>query len=277
MSSEVQAIETSFGAAASAPAPQPDAETIARLRSLGYVGLAAPSSGTGRGPDPKDRIAGFNQFKALLTEAGDDLRAGRADAALATLKRSLALNDRAYDAHVMLGSAWQMKGDIEKAVGEFDAAALLNPTGAAPHLLAANALLQNGQLESALNRTARAAALEPSSGDVAVMRGRILERAGRGEQALTEYERAIQLNPNDVPARGRLAGLALSLGQHDRADRELEILLAAKYQLSRTHFMLGKVAEARGDKATAAAEYRHALALEPTFAPARQALAALGK
>jgi arylsulfatase A-like enzyme/Tfp pilus assembly protein PilF len=277
MSAELDAVEKSFGAAAGTPVQQPDAETVARLRSLGYAGLAAPPSGTGRGPDPKDKIAEFNEFKTLLTAAGDDLRDGRADAALATLERALALNERAYDAHVMLGSVWQMKADIAKAVGEFDAAAILNPTGAAPHLLAANALLQDGRLESALKRTDRAAELEPASGDVAAMRGRIFERAGRGEQALAEYDRAVQLNPADMPARGRLASLALSVGQYDRAGRELRILLGAQYQLSRTHFMLGKLAEARGDKTTAAAEYRRTLALEPTFAPARQALAALGK
>ena len=52
MASEIDAIEKSFGAAATATPPQPDAETVARLRSLGYVGLASPSSRAGRGADP---------------------------------------------------------------------------------------------------------------------------------------------------------------------------------------------------------------------------------
>ena len=41
-----------FGAAAIVEAPQPDAETLARLRSLGYVGMTAPS----RGPASAGRI-----------------------------------------------------------------------------------------------------------------------------------------------------------------------------------------------------------------------------
>ena len=187
---------------ATSPAPQPDAETIARLRSLGYVGLAAPSTGSDRGPDPKDRILQLREFRALLTRAGDDLQAGRPDAAIAGLKRALALNDRAYDAHVMLGSAWQQKGDLEKAVGEFEAAALLNPVGAAPHLLAADAFVQGGRLESAMARIDTAAGLEPESGEVAAMRGRVFERAGRGDEALAEYQRAVALNPADTAARG---------------------------------------------------------------------------
>ena len=275
MAAELEAVEKSFGEAANRPTPQPDAETIARLRSLGYVGLAAPASGSGRGPDPKDRVLEFKQFRALLTAAGDALAAGRADAALANLKRALAINERAYDAHVMLGSAWQMKGDLDRALGEFDAAALLNPTGAAPHLLAAHALLEAGRLESAMARTGRAAELEPASGEVAAIRGRILERAGKGEEAFAEYQRAVALNPADTPTRGRLASVALITRRFDVAERELRQLLGLKYQPSRTHFALGRLAEAKGDKVAAAAEYRRALALEPGFTAAKQALAAL--
>lgn len=275
MAAELAGIEKSFGAAATTEAPQPDAETIARLRSLGYVGLAAPSSGAGRGPDPKDRIVGMTTFRALLTRAGDDLGRGRADAAIAKLKQAVALNDRAYDAHVMLGSAWQMKGDVEKALGEFSAAALLNPVGAAPHLLSASALLDAGRLETAMTRVTAAAALEPNSGDVELMRGRIFERAGRGPQALAAYDRAVALNGSDNNARGRLASVAMTLERHDIAEPQVQLLLKRGYQLSRTHFMAGRLAEARGDKTAAASEYRRALTLEPGLRAARQALDAL--
>ena len=141
MAGELEAVERSFGESATAAAPQPDAETIARLRSLGYIGLAAPPSG-GTGADPKDRIGAMREFRALLTAANGDLKARRHDAALAKLKKAVALNERAYDAHVLLGSVWQEKGDLERAIGEFDAAAVLNPVMAAPHVLAAGAYLE---------------------------------------------------------------------------------------------------------------------------------------
>ena len=275
MSADLDAIEKGFGAAATVPTPQPDAETVARLRSLGYVGLAAPSSGSGRGPDPKDKIVEMKAFRALLTQAGDDLRLGRSDAAIAKLKRAVALNERAYDAHVLLGSAWQEKGDFQRALDEFDAAALLNPVGAAPHLLAANVFLETGRLESAMARATRAAELEPASGEVALMRGRIYERAGRGHEALTEYQRAVRLNSADTAARGRLVGVAMNLGRHEIAEPQLEVLLKRKYQLSRTYFALGQIAQARGRNDEAASHYREALKLEPGFAPATQALASL--
>jgi arylsulfatase A-like enzyme/Tfp pilus assembly protein PilF len=275
MAGELETVERSFGGAATVAAPQPDAETIARLRSLGYIGLAAPPSG-GSGADPKDRIGAMREFRALLTAATEDLQARRHDAAVAKLKKAIALNERAYDAHVLLGSVWQDKGDLERAIGEFDAAALLNPVMAAPQVLAADSYLRHDQLQRAMERADKAAALEPDSGEVASLRGRIFERGGRGNEALAEFQRAIALNPSDTASRGRLAGVAMNLGRHDVAEPQLRTLLKLKYQPARTHFALGKLAEARGDRAAAATEYRRALALEPGLTQAKQALSALG-
>jgi hypothetical protein len=68
----------------------------------------------------------------------------------------------------------------------------------------------------------------------------------------------------------------MNLGRHDVAEPQLRVLLKLKYQPARTHFALGKLAEARGDRAAAAAEYRRALALEPGLTQAKHALSALG-
>ena len=272
MAAELDAIEKSFGAAATASAPQPDAETVARLRSLGYVGLASPVSGSARRPDPKDRIGELTRFRALLALASADLNASRVDAAIEKLKRAVALNELAFDAHTMLGSAWQMKKEWEKAIGEFDAAALVNPVLAAPHVLAADAYLARGQFDAALERLDRAEKLEPNSGEVASNRGRVFERAGRPGEALTEYQRAVTLNRFDATARGRLASLAMTLRRYDIAEPHLKVLAEQKYQPARTHYALGLIAEARGDRAAAAAEYRRAIALDPKLAAAQEAL-----
>lgn len=272
MAGELEAIEKSFGAAATAPAPQPDAETVARLRSLGYVGLASPASRSARGPDPKDRIAEMNRFKGLLSQASADLGASRVNAAIDKLKRALALNELAFDAHTMLGSAYQQKNEWERAIGEYDAAALLNPVLAAPHVLAADAYLAKGDFDRALERLDRAGALEPHSSEVASSRGRVLDRAGRAEEAFAAHQRAVTLNPSDTAARGRLVTTAMTLRRYDLAEPHLKVLAQQQYQPSRTHYALGIIAESRGDKATAAAEYRRAIALDPKFTAAQEAL-----
>jgi arylsulfatase A-like enzyme/Tfp pilus assembly protein PilF len=276
MASELQRVRRTFGAAAEAQAPQPDPETLARLRSLGYVGIAAPS-GTATGADPKDKIADFTRFKRLVGGAIADLSARRPDAALQQLKAAVAINERAYDVHVLLGDAWMQKRVFDRALGEYDAAAVLNPDIASPHILAAQAYIEQGLFDRALQRLDAASRIEPRSGEIAFARGRVFERAGRGPEALAEYQRALALNPSDINARARVASVAMTLRQFDVAEPHLRVLLAARHQLPRTHYALGVVAEARGDRAAAAREYRRAVTLDPAFQPARDALARVSK
>lgn len=273
MAAELKTTERSFGTAAAAAPPQPDPETLARLRSLGYIGIAAPSSGATRGPDPKDKIQEFKVFRALLREASADMAAGQSDAAIENLKRAVAINPRAYDLHVLLGDAWRLKGDHDRALGEYAAAAVLNPDIAAPHILAADVYRLQGMLEKALERLETAARLEPGSGAVAFGKGRVYERGGRANEALAEYERAIAMNPSDAVARSRFANVAMNIRRFDLAEPHLRILLDLNYQPARTHHALGYVAEVRGDHAAAVSEYRRALALDPNLQPAREALA----
>lgn len=273
MAAEIDAAWRSFGGAATEKPAQPDPETLARLRSLGYVGIAAPSPGGRRGPDPKDKIGEQKIFKQLLGGALADLRASRTDAAIARLRRALKINERAYDLHVILGDAYRQKGDTEKAIGEYDAAALLNPSIAAPHLLAADVYRVRGEFDRALERLDRAATIEPGSGEIAFARGRVYVAAGRGDEALAEFQRAVTINPSDTPARAQLANVAMALRRYEIAEPQLRILLERNYQPARTHLALGALAEARGDRAAAAAAYRRALALEPALQPAKEGLA----
>ena len=277
MAAGLEQIWRGFGAEAEAQAPQPDAETVARLRSLGYAGIAAPPPTGGRGADPKDKIRELAEFRTLLIGALADLHAGREDAAIAQLHRAVTINERAFDAHVMLGDAWLQKGNLRNALGEYDTAALLNPEAAAPHLLAAEVHRTASAFTKALARVDDAAAVEPGSGEVAFVRGRILEDAGRVSEALAAFEKAVVLNPSDNAARGRFAGTAMTLRRFDVAEPELKVLLAAGYQPARTLYAIGFIAESRGDFAGAAAAYRRALSLDPALAQAAAGLARVGR
>jgi choline-sulfatase len=277
MAAEAASIARSFGAAAKAAAQQPDLETAARLRSLGYVGLRSPSAQPGSGADPKDKIAELNRFRTLLGDANADLAGQRTDAALAKLQQALKISDGAYDLHVILGDAWRQKGRMDRALGEYDAAAVLNPETAAPHLLAADLHIAQREFDRAMARVERAAAIEPRSSEVARTRGRVLEYSGRAEQALAQYEQTLAIDPSDVAARARLVSVAMGLRRFDLAEPHLRYLETIQYQPARTYHGLGVVAESRGDFARAAAEFRRALAVDPAFPPAREALARVSR
>jgi arylsulfatase A-like enzyme/Tfp pilus assembly protein PilF len=277
MSGELARIEGGFGSAAAVQPPQPDADTLARLRSLGYVGMTAPLSTGSRGPDPKDRIASAEAFRTGVSRAMDALARDQPSTAIAQLKPLLADNERSYDLHLFLGDAYAAARQYDLALGEYAAARLLNPRSAAPALSAARAWLARGNTARALQLTDEAAAVEPGSGDISVVRGAILERNGQTEAALVAYASAVAINGSDPQARARLASLAMRARRFDVARPQFEALLRMGYRPSRMHFGLAQIAEAAGDTARAAAEYSEAIRLEPSFADARTALANLRK
>ena len=276
LQADLNRIAGGFGSAATVTVRQPDPETLARLRSLGYIGIAAPS-GSARGPDPKDMAPKIRALNDTLSRAMDDLSAGRVDQALTRLKQLSEINQRWYDIHLLMGDAYLVKRDYERALGEYAAAGALNPTSAAPQLSTARALLAQGNLDGALRRIDDAVRLEPDSSEAALERGRVYERQEQFDKALAEYERSVRLNGSDARARGRLADLALRLRKLDIAEREFSVLLAVKYRPAETHYGLGRVAELHGDLQRAAAEYRQALALNPSLADAKAALTRVSK
>jgi len=276
LANEIAKLQNGFGAAATADAPQPDPETLARLRSLGYVGIAAPSS-TGRGPDPKDMVPKLEMFKTGISRAMDALGRGNADAAIADLKKLIEITDRSYELHLFLGDAYAAKRQWDAALGEYAAARVLNAHSSAPFVSEARVYVAQRNFAAATTSIDQAAKLEPSSGEIALVRGNILEEEGRGGDAVPFYEAAIRANPADAQARASLAGLAMGLRRYDLAKPQFESLIKMGYRPSRMHFGLAQIAEAAGDSKAAVAEYRTALQIEPTLTQAKAALSRLGQ
>jgi arylsulfatase A-like enzyme/Tfp pilus assembly protein PilF len=276
LSAELTRIQSGLGEAASAVAPQPDPETLSRLRSLGYVGIATPAAPGSRGPDPKDMLPKMELFRTGISRAIDALSGGQPDRAIAELKRLIAMNERSYELHLFLGDAYAAKRQADAALGEYAAASVLNPHSAAPVLSSARIFLQQKDLARAQQKVDEAARTEPSSGEVMLVRGMIAEERGQAPEALAQYEAAVQANASDAQARVQLASLALRMKQPAVAQAQFESLLQLGYRPARMHFGLAQAAEAQGDVKRAVVEYRLALQLEPALNQAREALTRLG-
>lgn len=277
LSAALTKMQSGFGAAAaSTDAPQPDPETLARLRSLGYVGIASPSP-TGRGPDPKDMAPKLEAFRIGITRAINELSRGNADFAITELKKLVAINDRSYELHLFLGDAYVAKRQFELALGEYAAASVLNAHSSAPAVSEARVHLAQGDAARALQKIDAAARIDPDSGEVALVRGSIFEQQGRADEALAQYDAAVKANGSDTQARASLASLAMRMRRHDAAKPQFERLLQMGYRPSRMHFGLGQIAEAQGDAKTAAAEYRFALQFEPNLKEATAALSRVAR
>jgi arylsulfatase A-like enzyme/Tfp pilus assembly protein PilF len=276
LSNEIAKVQGGFGAAATTEAPQPDPETLARLRSLGYVGIASPSPGGGRGLDPKDMVTKLEAFRSGISRAIEALGGGQPDTAITELKKLVAINERSYELHLFLGDAYQAKGMHELALGEYAAAGVLNAHSSAPAVSQARVYLAKGDLNRALQKVEEASRLEPGSGEIATVRGSIYDRQGKVAEALAQYEAAVRANGADTQARASIVSLAMRTRQFDTARPQIEALLTMGYRPGRMHFALAQIAESKGDTKQAMAEYRLALQSEPGLAEAKRAMDRLG-
>ena len=275
LAADLQKVIASFGRRDAAPAAQPDAATVARLQALGYVGSFAPvTSGSGTA-DPKDHLKQYREYRDQFNRALGLLARDRAADAAAILRGLLEMNVRAFEAHLYLGNAYFAQGRHDAALGEYEAASLLNPSLATPHFEAAKVLALQRKTDEALARARTGLTLEPHSVYGLYTIGVIHQRAGRWDDAFEAFSRAVEGNGRDARARSALGGAAMRLDRLDVAQPQFEAMIALGYQPAPAHYNLGVIAFRLGDRAEAARRYKLALQVDPAFKPAREALAKL--
>lgn len=275
LAADLQRTAGALRRAETAPAPQPDAATVARLQALGYVGSFAPATSGSAAADPKDHIAGYRKYREQFNRALSLLGANRAAEAAAILRQLLTLNVRAFEAHLYLGNAYFAQDRLDAALGEYEAAALLNPSLPMPHFEAAKVLAIQKKTEEALARARRGLGMEPHSVYGHYTIGVIHQRAGQWQEAFDAFARAVGSNGRDARARSALGAAAMRLNRLDVAHPQFEAMIDLGYQVAPAHYNLGVIALRRGDRAEAERRYKLALQADPRFKPAREALAKL--
>jgi len=270
------AIRIQAPAGRSKPPAQPDPETVRRLQALGYVGSFVPATAAGGTDDPKDHVVEYQQYRDLFNRALDTLNRQPA-AAVPLFKQLLETNVRAFEAHLYLGNAYAATGQLDAALGEYDAAERLNPDLAQVYFEAAKALSMKGDAGRAVARCQEGLAREPQSFYGLFTLGVIHQKAGQMSDAAATFSKAVDLNPRDPRARANLGETAMRLGAVELARIQLEKMIELGYRVAPAHYNLGLIAAQAGDREGAARHYRRALQADPDFAPARQALARIGK
>jgi tetratricopeptide (TPR) repeat protein len=249
---------------------QPDAETLARLRSLGYIGETVPRA-EGANGDPKDHIGEYEQFVSVFRDGMALLRA-QPSLAAAKFARAAAISPNNFEAHAFEGRALLEVGDFRGALEAFEASAARNPRYLDAHLGEAMACVGLKQVDRARQAVGTAISLDGHSYDARFTAGLVEERLGNLQRASTLYAEAITLEPRDPRGHANLAGVALKLGRLDDARREYEALVALHYRVAGAEFDLGVIAERQGDVKRALVHYRRALARDPSLKPAAEAL-----
>jgi superkiller protein 3 len=286
LKADLQPLETPLAA----PAPA-DAETAAKLASLGYLGGVA--HGSGPRPDPKTQQPTMQAIETAL----DRMSARRYAEAVPVLERALAQSPGMADAWTLLAKSYSEVGRSREAADAYERAMKL--AGGSPELAlpTAAALLAAGRFDAAREHAELAVAASPGpaydllvriaaargddAGAVALMRRAVaagaasaalrselgihLEEAGAPAEAIAVL--APLAGEAEAPALNAL-GMALSdTGRQDQATAILERAVARDPKDALGYQGLGIVALRLERPRPAADSLRRALALDATLAP----------
>ncbi len=270
------------------PGQDLDAEHLAQLQSLGYLGggqLAVEmSSGSGFVlPDPKD----LGELAGVFSRGLAAIESGRLDEARTCLLAVIAGNPGNVIAHINLGKVLIRLGQPEAAVEHLEQAVTLSPRSATGRKFLGLAYQAAGHYHEALETFRRieddpvqgiTAALEISRtqllmGDpeeaqhtLRALADRLggnaaVERMAQRVGDYIEARQRLDREPGNQELRLALAGAAIDLGALAHADDALRFRPLTPMMAARRHLMLGSVAGARGDDDVALAEYELALPL----------------
>lgn len=204
-------------------APLPvDAEAMAKLASLGYVG-GVPAAAEGPRPDPHAMAPLFMRFEKATWASND----GRLSEAIAELEALVKADPANPVFRGSLGKALRDAGRHDRAVHVYQEAVALNPSDAEAWYNLAVALGDAGrkrQAAEAMGEAIRRGGKQPEAHNTL---GVVLAAEGKPEEAIREFERAVELDPRHARALNNLGNVLRDTGRLDDAARAYERAIAA--------------------------------------------------
>jgi O-antigen ligase/tetratricopeptide (TPR) repeat protein len=195
------------------------------LRQLAFLESVAADAAPQRADDYLRSAAGHLADAAALVPRDPEvwnarakiaLREQQASVAVVSLERSLALNERAAETHLMYGEALLATGDASRALSEYEAADRLGIVDRLPAISGrALALVRLGRIDEAIEANRAALAVAPDDFTTRKNLALLYEQMGNVTAAATYAAAAAEVA--DAEARPELEALARSLHQRIRA------------------------------------------------------------
>jgi choline-sulfatase len=220
-------LDASAGDDARAPGASVDAETAARLRSLGYVVSQAPA-----------------QQKKVTAE--DD-------------PTKLVALDAALDEAMTVSG----RGDHPAAIAILEDVIRKRPDLPVAYDRLAFVLKAGGHLPEAIAVLEKAASNGFADGPALTSLGTMLGEAGQLDRSRDVLEAAVKLNPHDLEAQANLGVLYLRMGRRDRAIETLQRALAADPSLGGARNTLAVAYAQSGELHRAVEEWRQVALARP--------------
>jgi tetratricopeptide (TPR) repeat protein len=206
------------------------------------------------------------------------MQVNRMSDAVVELKAALKLDPQAPQLHYDLGVAYKLQDNAVSAIPELETAEKLNPTGYEPALVLGQLYMQVARYPEAAQQLEVSLKLHPKNGDAWAMLGSIYNKLDRLPEAVTALREAIRQLPDQADSHLILAAVLIKQKQPDDAAEERKV----GAELMRNHMNLqraevatnsGKSLLAGGNVDDAIAQFRDALAFDPSYADAHLGLA----
>jgi tetratricopeptide (TPR) repeat protein len=124
---------------------------------------------------------------------------------LANQNQAISAGSRNTSVYDSRGRAYGMKGDLDKAISEFDHAIQLNPEDALAFGLRGKAYLEKKELDKAIADLSKAILLDPKDALAYANRGRTYYKKSEFQRAINDLEEAVRLDPKNGLACNGLA------------------------------------------------------------------------
>ncbi|HVF87241.1 MAG TPA: tetratricopeptide repeat protein, partial [Pyrinomonadaceae bacterium] len=262
-----------------------------------YAARAATASGGVTDSTARAELGGALMEAGLLSEAEAELKAALAldstnadavvrlarvylaqkdiPAAGRTLEAAIARKVEAASIYSLLAVVYEKSNHFENAIPAMRLAIQLDPQSEKYRIQYALLLTNADAPAAAVIRLDEALKQFPKSARLWFARGLAHSRQSKNDEAASDFERAIQLDPNFAPAHAYLGVAHVELGRYDEGIAHYERALKADGKLAVVHYLIADTMskQTSADETKIEARLKSAVELDPTFAPARLALA----
>ena len=198
---------------------------------------------------------------------------GQMDKAVGYYQRATVLNPQSSDICLGLGRGLFEEGQTGKAMDELRRALAIDPNSAKVHYYVASYLFRLGWLDDAIAECQKAIEIEPDSAIYRATLGNALFQKGQVDDAISQFQKAMAIDPTLVEAHNGLGSCYLQTGRLDDAIAQYQTAIKVKPEFVEAYNNLASARRRKGQGADAVALYQKALEIEPQFVAARINLA----
>jgi len=237
---------------------QESAETIDRLRSLGYIGGGAATAREQytETDDPK-RLIELDQW---LTQAAQAQREGRAQDAVRLYQQVISRRPDTEDAYRKLALVHWRSGRAAEAISTLEAALTQGITQSEVRIKLAQYLAESGQPQRAIELLEQMTGDDP---DALIGLGNAYLAAGKTREALAAFDRLLTIDPNHALAHENIGVTHLRGGNIPAAEAALRRAVSLDAGLSGAWTALGVLLSTTGRHEEALKAWQQALTADP--------------